>query len=240
MKKIFLLVGLFSITLAFSQKSEIIGTGTSASNMLNGGISLGPGVNNGVWIKSHPTEKKVEGSNYLFNNWANMASIYASDKKGYKIPKVNFNVKFNRFEANLSDGSKDSIFAFNSKSIDKVVVNNQEFVRKSVEGKGSNYFLELIQQGDKMSLLKAYSAVIVPGNVNPMTQKKLNEDKISINSSYYVDRDGSLEEIKLKKSTVLKLMSDKKDELKSFLSENKLSFKEDNDIKKIFSYYNSI
>ena len=239
MKTIFLLAGLFSITFSFSQKSEIISTGTSASNMY-GGITTASGTNNGVWIKSHPTETKVEGSNYLYNNWANMASIYTSDEKGYKIPKVNFNVKFNRFEANLSEGSKDSIFAFDSKSIDKVVIGEHMFVKKSVEGKGSNYFLELIQEGDKISLLKSYSAVITPGTINPMTQKKLNEDKISINSSFYVDRNGNMEEIKLKKSTVLKLMSDKKEELKSFLSENKLSFKEDDDIKKVFSYYNSI
>ena len=239
MKKIFLLAGLFSISFAFSQNSEIVGTGTSASNMYTG-ITVSAGSNNGIWIRSNPSESKVEGSNYLFSNWVNMASIHTTDKKGYKIPKVNFNVKFNRFEANLSDGSKDSIFAFNSKSIDKVIIDNHQFVRKSVEGKGSNYFLELIEEGDKLSLLKSYSAVITQGTINPMTQKKLTEDKISINASYYIDRDGNLEEIKLKKSTVLKLMSDKKDELKSFLSENKISFKEDNDIKKIFSYYNSI
>ena len=146
MKKLFLLVGLFSVTFAFSQKSEILSTGTSASNTsMYGGNSIATGTNNGIWIRSHPSKTKVEGSNYLFNNWANMASIYTIDKKGYKIPKVNFNVMFNRFEANLSEGSKDSIFAFNSKSIDKVVVDNHEFVRKSVEGKGSNYFLELIK-----------------------------------------------------------------------------------------------
>ena len=179
-------------------------------------------------------------SNYLFSNWANMASIYSTDKKGYKIPKVNFNVKFNRFEANLSDGSKDSIFAFNSKSIDKVVLGEHEFIRKQVEGKGSNYFLELIQEGDKISVLKSYSAVVIPGTINPMTQQKLKEDTIKINSSYYVDRNGNMEEVKLKKSTVLKIMSDKKDELKRYMSENKLSFKTDDDIKKIFSYYNSI
>lgn len=239
MKKLLLFVGLFSVTLSFSQKSEIISNGASSTNMY-GGVSVSTGPNKGVWIKSHPSETKVEGSNYLFSSWTNMASIYTADNKGYKIPKVNFNVKFNRFEANLSEGSKDSIFAFNSKSIDKVVLDNHEFVRREVKGKGSNYFLELIQQGDKISLLKSYSADIIPGTVNPMTQQKLKEDTIKINSSYYIDRDGALEEIKLKKSTVLKLMSDKKDELKSFLTENKLSFKEDNDIKKIFGYYNSI
>lgn len=239
MKKLFLLVGLFSVAFAFSQKSEIISTGTSASNMYSG-ITFSAGTNNGIWIKSHPSKTKVEGSNYLFNNWANMASIYTIDNKGYKIPKVNFNVKFNRFEANLSDGSKDSIFAFNSKTIDKVVIGNQEFVKKVVEGKGSNYFLELIQRGDKISLLKSYNATLISGNVNPMTQKKLTDDKISINFIYYIDRNGKLEDIKLKKSTVLKLMSDKNGELKTFINENKLSFKEEDDIKKIFNYYNSI
>ena len=71
-------------------------------------------------------------------------------------------------------------------------------------------------------------------------KQKMKADKIDIKTSYFVDRNGELEEIKLKKSTILKLMSDKKDEIKSFLNEHSLSFKKDPDIKEIFNYYNSI
>ncbi|WP_396603147.1 hypothetical protein [Algibacter sp. R77976] len=240
MKRLLFLVGLFATFSAFSQNSEIIGSGTSASNMY-GGVQVSAGSNNGVWIKSTSSKSKVEGSYYLFDNWGNIASFYLLGNEGYKIPKVNFNIRFNRFEANMSnEGANDSIFAFNSKSIKKVVLGSKEFVKKQVEGKGSNYFLETIQDGDKLSLFKSYNAIISPGTINPMTQQKMNADKIEIKSSYYLEKNGSLEEVKLKKSTVLKLMSDKKDEIKGFLNDNNLSFKKDADIKKIFSYYNSI
>ncbi|MFV9550126.1 hypothetical protein [Algibacter sp. PT7-4] len=240
MKKIFLLVTAFTTLYTFSQNSKIIGSGTSASNMY-GGVQVTAGSNNGVWIKSSASKSKVEGSYYLFNNWVNNASFYLLGNEGYKVPQVNFNVRFNRFEANMSKNmAVDSIFAFNSQSIKKVVIGDKEFVKKQIEGKGSNYFLEMIQEGDKVSLLKSYNTVINPGTINPMTQKKMQADKIDIQSSYYIDRGGNLEEVKLKKSTVLKLMADKKQEIKSFLSDNKISFKVDADIKKIFNYYNSI
>ncbi|WP_298495329.1 hypothetical protein [uncultured Algibacter sp.] len=240
MKKIFLLLVIIITNQTFSQNSEIIGSGTSASNMY-GGVQVSAGSNSGVWIKSSSSKAKVEGSYYLFSNWGNIGSFYLIGNEGYKVPKVNFNVRFNRFEANMgNDGSKDSIFAFNSQSIKKVILGSKVFVKKQVAGKGSNYFLELIQEGDKVSLLKSYNAVISPGTVNPMTQQKMKADKIDIKTSYFVDRNGELEEIKLKKSTILKLMSDKKDEIKSFLNEHSLSFKKDPDIKEIFNYYNSI
>ena len=150
-------------------------------------------------------------------------------------------MRFNRFEANMSnDASKDSIFAFNSQSIKKVVIGNKTFVKKQVEGKGSNYFLEVIEDGDQVTLLKSFNASVIPGTINPMTQQKMKADKIEIKSSYYIERDGDLEEVKLKKSTIMKLMSDKKDKIKGFLNENNISFKKDADIKKIFHYYNSI
>ena len=45
----------------------------------------------------------------------NTSEIYTIDKKDYKISGINFNVKNNRFEARISDVSKeDSTFVFNS------------------------------------------------------------------------------------------------------------------------------
>ena len=243
-----LVVGAFILSTCFSYAQGNGGQKLRAVNLSNASNGLGSsgyGSNNfmsyinGEWVKDRTKgDDSYSGSNYLFNSWSNNAEVYDLKGKGYKLTNCNFNVASNTMEAML-DKSEDKTFAFNSKDVSKIKIGNKNFVKKTLNN-NPNYLLEEIIKGDKMTLLKSYSAVIVPGNVNPMTQKKLNKDKISINSSYYVDRDGSLEEIKLKKSSVLKIMSDKKDELKSFLSENKLSFKEDDDVKKIFRYYNSI
>ena len=246
MKKIFL-IGAFIISTCFiyaqgngGQKLRAV----NLSNASNGLGSSGYGSNNfmsylnGEWVKDSSEDNLYVGSNYLFNNWSNNAVVYDLTGKGYKLVDCNFNVATNKVEAML-DNTEDKTFVFNSRDISKIKIGNKYFAKKKIDN-NPNYLLEVIQEGDRISLLKLYKTVLIPGSVNPMTQKKLSKDKISINSSYYVDRDGNLEEIKLKKSKVLKLMSDKKDELKSFLSENKLSFKEEGDIKKIFSYYNSI
>ena len=242
-----LVVGAFMLSTCFIYAQGTGGRKLGAVNLQSGSNGLGSsgyGSNNfmtfrnGEWVKDKSNEDSYSGSNYLFDSWSNKAEIYDLKGKGYKLINCNFNVASNRIEAML-DNTEDKTFVFNSRDISKIKIGDKYFAKKKIDN-NPNYLLEVIQQGDKLALLKSYSAVIVPGNVNPMTQKKINEDKISINSSYYVERDGTLEEIKLKKSTVLKLMSDKKDKLKSFLSENKLSFKEDNDIKRIFGYYNSI
>ncbi|MEP3837942.1 MAG: hypothetical protein ABJM36_09850 [Algibacter sp.] len=240
MKGLFFIVSILLSISAFSQSSEIVSGGTSASNMY-GGTQVNAGANSGFWIKSGSGNTKLEGSYYLFNTWANNAAFYLLANEGYKVPKVNFNVRFNRFEANMSNnGSNDSIFAFDSKTIKQVTLGSKLFVKKQVAGKGNNYFLEMIEEGEGLTLLKSYNTSIIPGTVNPMTQQKLKADKIEINSSYYVERDGNLEEVKLKKSTVLKLMANKKEEIKEFLKDSSISFKKDSDIKKIFNYYNSI
>ncbi len=239
MKKIFLFIGLFFITFSYSQEGKPIGLNRDMNNHSSNFTSGGKG----IWVKlySSSSSSNIEGSNYLFDNWLNSASIYAIDKKGYKISGINFNVKYNRFEARLSDVSKeDSTFVFNSNSINKVVIGNQEFVKKEFDGKGVNYFIEVITQGNKISLLKSYRTSLMAGASNPMTKEKFTDDKIVIIPTYYIERNGQLEEVKLKKSSMLKLMSDKKSEVKDFLSKTKLSFKEEDDIKKIFTYYNSI
>lgn len=228
-----------TVHLGFSQETKPISPINTPLTNNNVNFSM-PG--SFFWTyKSNSAPTTVLGSNYLFNNWSNSASIYTIENKGYKISGINFNVKYNRFEARLRDVSKkDSTYVFDSNSIDKVVIGNQEFVKKEFDGKGPNYFVEVVQQGHKVSLLKSYRTRLIVGASNPMTKDKILDDKISIVPTYYIERNGQLVEAKLKKSSMLKLMSDKKSDLKEFLKDNKISFKKEDDIKKLFIYYNSI
>jgi len=237
--RVFIIIYFLTVHLGFSQETKPISPINTPLTNNNVNFSM-PG--SFIWTyKSNSAPTTVLGSNYLFNNWFNSASIYTIEKKGYKISGINFNVKYNRFEARLSDVSKkDSTFVFSSTNIDKVVIGNQEFVKIEFKGKGPNYFIEVVQQGHKVSLLKSYSTRLIVGASNPMTKEKILDDKIIIIPTYYIERNGQLEEAKLKKSSMLKLMSDKKSDLKEFLKNNKISFKKEDDIKKLFIYYNSI
>lgn len=237
MRKLLLLPILLSITMLFSQESQIISTGTSGSDML-GSNQIIAGSSNGVWIRNSSVVNELEGTYYLFENWKNRAIVYDLNNKAYNLPNCNFNIESNSVEAQL-DEVKDEIFAFNSRDIQKVEFGDQLFVKKN-SNKGSNQLLEVIHQGEKMALYKEYETSILKASVNPMTLKKIGKDKIVKNSIYYIEKTNKLEEIKIKKSTVLNLMGDKKNEIKSYIKENKLSLSEDIDLSKIFQYYNTL
>ena len=234
MKKIILLALLLNANFIISQDSASLTLNTDSDSY--GGFNM----NNGIWVKNKPSETKIVGTNYLFKNWLNNAVVYDLNGKGFKLPNCNFNIKFNRFEANLNDKSTDSVFSFDSRNINKFVIGSKNFLRKKIDGKGSNYFVELIAQGKQASLYKGYSSEIVYAQVNPMTSKKMGNDMIKITEEYYTEQNGVIQLLKLKKSAILNLMSNKKDEIKRFIKENKLSVSEEADLFKVFNYYNSI
>ncbi|WP_452232525.1 hypothetical protein [Lacinutrix sp. MEBiC02595] len=235
MKKLFLMAFLVSATFSFAQTgSEILpdGGGNNGSDLQN--------INSrsGFWIKS-TTSNNLDGTFYLYDKWVNRAQVYVSSGKGYNIPNCNFNVKFNRFEALLDNDTKGKVFAFNTRDVTKVKIGPKTFVTKAID-QGATYLLEVIQKGEKVALYKAYNSSIIEARINPMTQEAMGNNKVDIVSSYYVEKDGNIELVKMKKSSILKLMANKKGEMKTFLKENKLSISEDADLFKIFDHYNAL
>ncbi|MFV9550125.1 hypothetical protein [Algibacter sp. PT7-4] len=214
---------------------------SSGSNGLGGN---GYGTNNllnfvkGEWTKTSSTKNTISGTNYLFNTWSNTAEIYDLSGKGYKLPNCNFNVASNSVEA-MFDDATNKTFVFNTKDLSKVRIGNKVFIKKETNNQ-NNYLLEIIEESSNVSLYKKYETEVVLASVNPMTQQKMGKDKIDIKHSYLVETNGKLKALKIKKSTILKLMSDKKDYIKTFIKDNKLSVAKENDLKQIFKYYNSI
>ena len=57
---------------------------------------------------------------------------------------------------------------------------------------------------------------------------------------YYIKEGNNFKNIKLKKKDILLLFNDKSKVVNNFAKENKLSFKSEKDLNKIFSYYESL
>lgn len=230
---------MLSASLSFSQTSSstIIpdGGGNNASDIQN--------INSrsGMWIQSTKSNN-YEGTFYLFENWIYKAEVFDIKGKGYDLPNCNFNVKSNRLEAlieNDIDDKNGKIFAFNSADLSKFRIGQKLFVKKNTN-KGANSMVELIQQGPKVSLYKYYNTTIKTTRINPMTQQKMGRDKIILSPTYFTESEGVMTEVKLKKSAILKIMASNKSEVKSFIKENKLNINEDEDVSKVFKYYNSL
>ncbi|WP_396603146.1 hypothetical protein [Algibacter sp. R77976] len=243
MKKL-LLFAFILCSLYFLNAQGPSGRAVNLSSGSNGMGGSGYGSNNllnfvkGEWTIEKSERDDLNGSNYLFDDWSNNAEIYDLNGKGFKLEHCNFNVAKNNVEA-MFDRATNKSFVFNSNDLSKVRIGNRFFVKKDI-GNNRNSLLEVIQVGVNFSIYKIYETEMVLATLNPMTQKKMGKDRIVINSIYFIQKEGKLKQIKFKKSTVLKLMSDKKEEIKEFVGENNISFKNEVDIKKVFSYYNEL
>ncbi|KGL62866.1 hypothetical protein [Polaribacter sp. Hel1_85] len=237
-KATYILIVLLSVSPSFAQ-----GPQGNSSNLPSGSNGFGGGSNNymnfvkGEWVKNK-TKTAIDGSFYLYDDWTNLAQIFDFNNKGYKLLNCNFNIKLNRIEAKLEDGNKN-IYAFNSKDISKFYIKNTTFVSKDID-LGVSQLLEVIYESDKLSLYKAYVSKIKYASVNPMTQRKIGKDRVVINNVLYIEKGGELKEIKLKKSTILKLLSNKKGLVKKHIKKNNLLINKQTDLINIFNYYNSL
>jgi hypothetical protein len=100
--------------------------------------------------------------------------------------------------------------------------------------------------------LKTFYQVLADGKVILLKQiKKIFIEEKAFNSatitrrfdtqsSYYVFRDEKMARLKRSKSGILDVLSDQKDLVEKFISNNKLTIKSDDDLAKVFTYYNSL
>lgn len=178
-------------------------------------------------------QKNIKGSVYLFDNWDNYSAIYLknTDKK-YLLKNFNINIQSNTFESQIA---RDSIYTFNLNNIDKLVINNITY--KNVYSDEGKRIYKVIYESDTFGILEGYSITLVSGSPNPMLNR--SGDKFVRNSSYYVKRENSIQPFKLKKSKIMDLLSsnpDKAAKVEKFMSDNNLSYKKTEDLKKALEY----
>ncbi len=194
--------------------------------------------NKGTWV-NNTVDKRIKGTPYLFDTWVKDAKIYYGEDV-YQIYSFNYNLQFERFEAKYSD---NSVLAINPRGITKIVVDNMNFVRQlDPEFKRNTYF-ESIVKFNGNSLLRKYSISIKEGKVNPLTLQMMKPDQFVKNEKIYVcyEESNEMQEIKLKKSTVLALIdNENKEEVKAFVEKNRLRYKDVEDVHKILNHYNSL
>lgn len=99
---------------------------------------------------------------------------------------------------------------------------------------------------------KTFYQVLVDGKIQLLKQiKKIFIEEKAFNSatvtrrfdtdkSYYFFRDEKIVRLKRTKQSVLETLADQKEAVEKFISNNRLSIKSDQDLVKIFSFYNSL
>lgn len=227
MKKVLILFLLFSIGILSAQNTTLeVNTNEnfrqlSVMQVNTGGVSF-----------FNPV-KDVEGSVYLFENWENYSIIHLKDtKQKYSLRNLNINIQRNTFESQISS---DSIYTFNTNSIDKFVINNVIY-KNMYYDKGKRIF-KVIYESDEFTIMEGYSITLVSGSPNPMVNR--SNDKFVRHSSYYIKTENSIKPFKLRKSKVMDLLRDDPDKaakVTQFISDNNLSYKKSKDLKMALEY----
>lgn len=171
----------------------------------------------------------IEGSVFLFDQWENNGVIEVGDKR-YVFGNMNYHVKKATFMTKISE---DSIVSFDLSTFDRIVINDKPFKSIYNPSKRANDTFEVIYEGKDLALLKVYSLEITEANPNPMINR--SKSKIKKKSTYYLKKGNSIKRFKFKKKNLLELAGNKSADLELYAEKNKLSFKKDDDVRRMFT-----
>ncbi len=177
-------------------------------------------------------KKIIEGTSYLFENWDNYAVIVTNDKQRFSLKNINLNMDRNVFESRVS---ADTLFTFNFNNIDKFVVNNRVF--KNFYYDDDNRVYEMIYESPEFLVMKGHRVELIESSANPMVNRK--NDRYVRRHSYFLKQGDKIRPFKLKKKHVLKLVGGDKERAEriiQYVNNNKLSFKREDDVRKVLEY----
>jgi len=96
------------------------------------------------------------------------------------------------------------------------------------------------EYSDKKTINLGYFELLAEGDMKLLKQfQKSGKEKIKT-VLFFQNKSEPAKRFKVKKSSILKLMSKHKSSVSKFIVKNKLNVKNEDDLKKVFEYYNSL
>ena len=189
--------------------------------------------------QGRPFTKKnpeVDGDPYLFDKWL-PGQVQTVKDKTYN----NFKIKYDVVDDMI-------IFAYDSadeplKFVDEIksftiilpqpLIFNNGF--PAIDKQTSQSYYQVISNG-ATKLLKRYTKTIFESKgYNTAAVKKFQAFNI-----YYLYKGGKIDKVDNPKKTIYALAGNKKTELDNYLKANNINFKKDEDLAKVFDYYNTL
>jgi len=175
----------------------------------------------------------VEGSPYFNSKYAN-GSIKTVSQKEFDIKNVRYNLETQQLEYTENDNIyaiQDSVQSF---TLLDSVGNSHQFTKlKSGQSEG---FYEAVADGNVV-LLKQYSVKkeIVE---DWFTKKKTN--KLVPHAVYFTNKGGILQKFTPSAKNIAMVLANKKDKVSAYIKNEQLDLKQDDDLIKVFKYYNTL
>ena len=196
-------------------------------------------------VNGRPFENKyadVNGSAYLFPDFK-YATIVLTDGRQYANVKARLNLVEHELNFIASNGEEGYIGKgmVSSISIHDTTKQGVKFYRfqtgfPKIDNQTVIHFYQVLVAG-KLTLLKSINKNIEE-RLNELSGEKSKE--FAVRENLYVQEGGELKRIKKEASFFLGIMADQKDAVNQFISTNKLNFKSEEQLIKLFEYFNSL
>lgn len=189
----------------------------------------------------------MQGTPYFIDEWLTGKLVFTNGDAGKKSHLIKYNTQTKELLMKRPQG--DSIVVFPNQ-ITAFTINDDSknvsypFVKvENLKADGGTVpvcFLMVLYK-NKTSLLKYVSKSILKANYQGGYSADRRYDSYVDNSQYFIRKaDNSLVKVKVKKSSVLDALEDKKAEIEAYIKKENLSFKNDIDVAKVLAYYDSL
>lgn len=225
MKNLFFVFVLLSVTISSSQQED--------SSRITNDYS-GFAVNStGAWLKNK-VDNTIKGSVYLYEEWDAKGTVKTRKGDLIKINDLNYDTENDNFVVKFS---KDSLYVFDNKDIDEVVMNNRKFKEYTLDNE--DRLLEVLAFNDDLEIVKKHYNIIKKGLTDPLTQKK-DKDTYIKKYTVYLKKGDSFEEIRISKKSFSKLFGKNAKKVREYISKNDMSLKDDKNLQKILNFNNTL
>ena len=179
-------------------------------------------------------------SQMLFSSWSNTATV-ETHTQSYTIANVNFDVANATFVQKKED-NRFMGFTMGS-SVKRVTINGRSFKSVFSIADGKTKVYEVIHEDGSYAILKNYEVKVRERKMDSYTGRQ--EQKITLSSDYYLQKSNNdaVVAFKMNKKSLLKLYAEEgisAESIKNFAKENRLSFKKDQDIKRILRFSSNL
>ncbi|MEA2041639.1 MAG: hypothetical protein U9N85_03705 [Bacteroidota bacterium] len=198
------------------------------------------GNGNMILMETETKAPETKGSYFLEEDWnSGIITLYSeSEIKNYPFK---YNMKYNQFELKTLEDIKvlptqdvQSFIWINNSGRKQYFINCSEFAESTEKG-----FYQIISKGT-VSLVKYTNIELLSPNYNAAMDAGSKASRYTKENDYYVQIGKTFKKIKPRKRKILRIFNDKSETVEQFAKQNNLRYRDEDDLAKIFNYYNSI
>ncbi|MBW4888364.1 hypothetical protein KXQ82_01495 [Mucilaginibacter sp. HMF5004] len=191
-------------------------------------------------IEMSDAVREIDGSIYISIDWSD-GTISRSDNEKYYNLKLRYDEYDDQIVFENSKNESDvpvftDVNGFTLKDFDGLDVAKFKNGFPAVDNLTAKSFYEVLCDG-KIKLLKHYAKTITevsdPGATSTTKSFKDEQD-------YYILKNGAMTAVKRDEKDILAALTDKEPQIATFIKSNRIKFKNDADLGKLFDYYNTL